>query len=82
MLTMIIVPLVLGLVLKGVLSKLWAMLNTFQLINNLSILPILIPSNVSNVHKESISIINFNPVPKEVIYALIFGEDEEYASSE
>ena len=82
MLTMIIVPLVLGLVLKGVLSKLWAMLNTFQLINNLSILPILIPSNVSNVQKESISIINFNPVPKEVIYALIFGEDEEYASSE
>ena len=81
-LTMFVLPVLFGLVLKGVLSKLWAMLNTFQLVNSLSILPISVPSNVSNVQKESISLINFNPIPKELVYALIFGESESFPDSE
>jgi len=75
--TMIALPLAAGLVLKGVVSKLWAMMNTFQLINEISILPISIPSNVSNVQKETISMINFNPIPKEMVYSMFFGNDEE-----
>jgi len=81
-LTMVVVPVLFGLVLKGVLSKLWVMLTTFQLVNELSILPISVPSNVANVQKESISLINFNPIPKEVIYALVFGEYENFPESE
>lgn len=77
-----IVPVCAALVLKGVLSKLWAMMNTFQLINELSILPIQIPSNVSNVQKESIALINFNPVPKDVVYGIFFDDQEEFPSSE
>lgn len=49
--TVIVVPFVLGVLLKGVMAKLWAMLNTYQLINELSILLISVPSNVSTVQK-------------------------------
>ena len=79
---MFVLPVLFGLVLKGVLSKLWVMLNTFQLVNELSILPISVPSNVANVQKESISLINFNPIPKEMVYALVFGEQEDFPDSE
>ena len=80
--TVIVVPFVLGVLLKGVMAKLWAMLNTYQLINELSILLISVPSNVSTVQKQSIALINFNPIPKELIYGLIFGTAEEYPDSE
>ena len=72
---MIIIPLVAGILLKGLMAKLWAMLNTFQLINELSILSINVPSNVSNVQKESLALINFNPIPKDLIYSLMFKEE-------
>ena len=55
----IVIPIAGAILLKGVLSKLWAMLNTLQLINALSILSIRIPVNVMKVQKESYSIINF-----------------------
>ena len=79
---MVVLPVLFGLVLKGVLSKLWVMLTTFQLVNELSIIPVSVPSNVANVQKESISLINFNPIPKEVVYALVFGESESFPDSE
>ena len=43
---MIGVPLIVGTALKGVLSKLWSMMATFQLINALSIINVSVPTNV------------------------------------
>ena len=45
----IVVPLVVGIGLKGVMSKLWAMLNTIQLIDALSIISVSVPANVITV---------------------------------
>jgi hypothetical protein len=78
----IIVPLILGIGLKSIMSKLWAMLNTFQLIHALSIIQVSVPSNVITTQKQSFAIINFQPIDKDLIYSLIFGEDEEFSVSE
>ena len=45
----IVIPIAAAVVLKGILSKLWAMVNTLQLINTLSILSIHVPVNVMKV---------------------------------
>ena len=37
MIVAVVIPIVLSIVLKGILTKLWAMLNTMQLINALSL---------------------------------------------
>ena len=44
-----VIPIAAAVVLKGILSKLWAMVNTLQLINTLSILSIHVPVNVMKV---------------------------------
>ena len=49
----IVIPIAAAVALKGVLSKLWAMLNTLQLINSLSILTIEVPNNVMKVQEDS-----------------------------
>ena len=79
---MIIVPLIIGVALKGVMSKLWAMLNTLQLINAISIVRVSVPSNVMTVQQKSHEIINFQPIPKDLVYGWIFGEKEELQQSE
>ena len=79
---MIFVPLVVGIALKGLQAKLWAMLNTYQLINELSILSIQLPANVSNVQKHSIDIINFNPIPKDLIHDWMFDKQEKFPESD
>ena len=79
---MIIMPIVLGVGLKGILSKLWAMLNTIQLIHALSMIQVSVPSNVLTVQKESYAIINFQPIDKDLVYTIIFGEEEEFPDSE
>lgn len=66
-----------GILLKGILAKLWAMISTFQLIQVLSIIPVSVPTNVINVQTQSNAIINFNPVPKDLIMELIFGPKAE-----
>lgn len=55
----IVIPFAVGLVLKGILSKLWAMINTMQLINILSVLNLSVPLNVMTVQKTSVEIVNF-----------------------
>ena len=74
---MIVVQFVLGIVIKGVLSKLWGMIGNFQLINALSLIAVSVPENVIMTQQSSNDIINFQPVPKELIAELIFGPSEE-----
>jgi len=69
----IVIPFFLGLVLKGVLSKLWAMINTMQLINILSVLNNSVPLNVMTVQKTSVDIVNFQPFPTELVTQLLYG---------
>jgi len=77
MLAMIIVPMIAGVLLKGILAKLWAMISTFQLINALSMITVNVPNNVISVQTQSNAIINFNPFPKDLIMEWIFGPKEE-----
>ena len=51
--TAVVIPMAAGILLKGILSKLWAMLNTLQLINALSIISIKVPNNVMKVQQEA-----------------------------
>ena len=74
---MILVPIIAGIGLKGIMKKLWAMLNTLQLINALSLMNVSVPANVITVQKESNSIINFQPIDKDLVYGIIFGEQED-----
>ena len=61
MTAVVVIPIVAAVVLKGVTSKLWAMIGTLQLINLLSILSVKIPTNVIKVQEQSQYIINFSP---------------------
>ena len=56
---MIVIPIVLGIFLKGILSKLWSMVATLQLINVLSIYAVSFPANVIIAQKAANEIINF-----------------------
>ena len=62
----VVLTLIAWIALKGVMAKLWAMLCTFQLINELSILSINLPANVSNAQKSSVDFIKFNPIPQDL----------------
>ena len=53
------------------------MLNTVQLINALSIAAVSVPINVIDIQEGCNDIINFQPIPKELIAELIFGPPEQ-----
>ena len=76
------IPFAVGLVLKGILSKLWAMINTMQLINILSVLNNSVPLNVMTVQKTSVDIVNFQPFSKEMVSQLMYGSEEKFPESE
>ena len=78
---MIIIPIVAGIALNGILKKLWAMISTFQLINMLSVTSVKVPTNVLNIQTQSQEIINFQPIPKELIFEAFFGKEEKYDES-
>lgn len=35
-----------------------------------------------NVQKDSLALINFNPIPKDIIFALVFGQEQEFPEGE
>ena len=78
----VVIPFAVGLVLKGILSKLWAMINTMQLINILSVLNNSVPLNVMTVQKTSVDIVNFQPFSKEMVSQLMYGSEEKFPESE
>ena len=78
----LVITLIAWIALKGIMAKLYAMLCTFQLINELSILSISLPANVSNVQKSSVDLINFNPIPQDLFSDWMSREDSEFPESE
>ena len=47
----------------------------------LSVTSVKVPTNVLNIQTQSQEIINFQPIPKEVIFEAFFGKEEKYDES-
>ena len=69
-----VIPLLLQVVLKTAMQKVWSVFNTLQLIILLNLMALNLPSNVLAVHDQVNEIVNLNLKLKETIYGYIFGE--------
>jgi len=80
LLTQFVLSFILNLLLKGVMSQLWSIFNTLQIILALPLLAVLMPSNILIVEKTVNGIINFKPIDPNVLYNSIitpvFGSSE------
>ena len=72
---------VINLLLNGVMSQLWNVFNTLQIIMALPLLNVLMPSNVLLVQDVLLKIVNFEFIDKEAVYEEvvepILADDEE-----
>ena len=75
----------LNLLFSGVMSQLWNIFNTLQIIMALPLLAVLMPANVLLVMDALNQIVNFSVVDKEIINSKIveplFGDEEQEKSS-
>jgi len=69
-----VIPLLLRLVIKTAMSKVWSIFNTLQLITLLNLMALNLPSNVLAFHDHVNQIVNLNLELKEKVYGYIFGE--------
>ena len=80
LLTQFVLSFILNLLLKGVMSQLWSIFNTLQIILALPLLAVLMPSNILIVEKTVNGIINFKPIDPDVVYnsviTPVFGSSE------
>ena len=71
----------LNFLLNGVMSQLWNVFNTLQIIMALPLLTVIMPANIIFVQKVVNDVVNFQVIDKqtlrETIYEPIFGSDEE-----
>ena len=76
---------VINLLLNGVMSQLWNIFNTLQIILALPLLSVMMPSNVILVQDVLLQIVNFQPIDKEEIYGSIvepvFEDDSQETDS-
>ena len=72
---------ILNLLLNGVMSQLWNVFNTLQIIMALPLLTVIMPANIIFVQKVVNDVVNFQVIDKqtlkETIYEPIFGSYEE-----
>ena len=68
MLTQFIITVLLNLTIQGTFTQLWNIFNTMQLIAALPTFMVKTPSNVARVHRDFSGVVNFEIVPKEMLY--------------
>ena len=75
----------LNLILNGVMSQLWSIFNTLQIIMALNLLAVILPANVILVQEILIGVINFQIVDKKTLSATfiepVFGKPEQSTST-
>ena len=67
-------PLLLQVVIKAAMSKVWAIFNTLQILTLMPLMAITLPGNVQMIYDEFDKIANLEFIPKDKIYEFIFGE--------
>jgi len=67
-------PLLLQVVIKAAMSKVWAIFNTLQILTLMPLMAITLPGNVQKMYSEFDKIANLEFIPKDKIYEFIFGE--------
>ena len=76
---------ILNLILNGVMSQLWIIFNTLQIIMALNLLAVILPANVILVQEIVIGVINFQIVDKKTLSTTfiepIFGKPEQSTST-
>lgn len=64
----LVISFLLNFLLSGVMSFLWNIFNTMQIITSLPLLKVKLPANVDQLHKIVLGIANFEVIDKKTIY--------------